>query len=334
MQTTIVYILVSSRKDLYLEQLWCSLYSVRLHNPEARIVLMTDDNTAQSLVGNRAKIKEYLSEVKVIDVPAEYSPKERSRYIKTTFRSCLKGNLLFMDTDTIIADDLSSIDLIDEDVACVLDLHAPLSQLKEKNQIRQRMIELFGLDVSQESNYFNSGVLFVKDTPKVQKLFEQWHKNWKHSAFEKNTCLDQPALMASNIACGHVIKELPGIWNCQVLGSIQYLHHAKVIHFFNVHWEGKHEFSPFFDEETYQQIKKLGDIPNEIKKYIEDPKSAFFSPTYFACNERYEFMRTPVGITLYNEFRKNGLLYKFVKILCSIRIVIINQLVKPCKFKK
>lgn len=328
MQTTIVYILVSSDRDLYLEQLWCSLYSLRLHNPEARVVLMTDDHTAQSLVGKRAKIKEYLSEEKVIDVPAEYSPKERSRYIKTTFRSCLKGNLLFLDTDTIIAEDLSSIDQIDEDVACVLDLHAPLNRIIGEGTIHQRMKDLFGLDVSQETNYFNSGVMFVKDSPKAQQLFKQWHKNWKISAFEKNKCIDQPALMASDIACGHVIKELPGIWNCQVLGSIQYLHHAKVIHFFNINWDGKHEFSPFFDEKTYIQIKKHGDIPDQIKKYIEDPKSAFFSPTYFACKERYDFMWTPVGETLYSEFRKNSLLYRFAKALCGIRASIIKHLAK------
>lgn len=309
-----------------MEQLWCSLYSLRLHNPEARVVLLTDDHTAQSLVGYRAKIKEYLTDVKVVEVPEEYSPKERSRHIKTTFRSYLKGNLLFLDTDTIIAEDLSSIDLIDKDVACVLDLHTPLNKIIGGEVIHRRMMDLFGIDSSQETSYFNSGAMFVKDSPKAQQLFKLWHKNWKISAFEKNKCLDQPALMASDMACEHVIQELPGVWNCQVLGSIQYLHHAKVIHFFNVNWDGKHEFSPFFDEKTYIQIKKLGDIPVLIKKYIEDPKSAFFSPTYFACKERYDFMWTPVGETMYSEFKKNGFLYRFVKILCSIRSAIIKQL--------
>lgn len=302
--------------------------NLRLHNPEARVVLLTDDHTVQSLVGNRAKIKEYLTEVKVVEVPEVYSPKERSRYIKPTFRSYLKGNLLFIDTDTIIAEDLSSIDLIDKDVACVLDLHAPLNKIIEGEVINQRMMDLFGIDSSQEPHYFNSGVMFVKDSPKAQQLFKLWHKNWKISAFEKNMCLDQPALMASNMACEHVIKELPDVWNCQVLGSIQYLHHAKVIHFFYVNWDGKHEFSPFFDKKTYMQIKKQGSIPASIKKYIEDPKSAFFSPTYFACKERYDFMRTPVGETLYSEFKKNVFLYRFVKILCGVRSAIIKQLRK------
>lgn len=328
MQTTIVYILVSSNSDLYLEQLWCSLYSLRLHNPEARVVLLTDNHTALSLVDQRAKIKKFLTEIRVVDVPEEYTPKEQSRYIKTTFRSKLKGNLLFLDTDTIISDDISSIDLINEDVACVLDLHAPLTKIIGGNTICQLMMALFGLDTSQENNYFNSGVMFVKDSPKAHLLFEHWHKNWKISTFKKNRCIDQPALMAADIACGHVIKELPGIWNCQVLGSIQYLHHAKVIHFFNVNWEGKWEFSPFFEEKTYMQIKKMGDISDEYKNYLKDPKSAFFSPTYFASKERNEFMRTPVGITLYREFKKNSFLYRFVKILYKIHLAIIKQLVK------
>jgi len=64
MNTTIVYILTSSDKDIYIEQLWLSLYSLRLHNPEVRVVLLTDDSTEVSLVGDRAKIRQYLSEVK------------------------------------------------------------------------------------------------------------------------------------------------------------------------------------------------------------------------------------------------------------------------------
>ena len=76
------------------------------------------------------------------------------------------------------------------------------------------------------------------------------------------------------------------------------------------------------------QIKKQGSIPASIKKYIEDPKSAFFSPKYFACKERYDFMRTPVGETLYSEFKKNVFLYRFVKILCGVRSAIIKQLRK------
>ena len=327
MNTTIVYILTSSDKDIYIEQLWLSLYSLRLHNPEVRVVLLTDDSTEVSLVGDRAKIRQYLSEVKVVDVTKEYTLKERSRFIKTTYRKYLKGNLLFLDTDTIIADSLSSIDVVEADVACVLDYHAQLDKLIDGPVIRERMIDIFGVDVGDENNYFNSGVMFVKDTPCTHQLFEEWHKNWKIAAFEKNQCFDQPALLVSDKVCGHIIKELSGVWNCQVLTSIQYLHHAKIIHFFNNTWEGKSEWSPFFDDEIYKQLKREGEIPTRVKEYINDPKSAFFSPAYFVCKRKNEFLQTLVGATLYSEFQKNGILFRFVKLLCKFRYFFM-QLIK------
>lgn len=319
MKTKIVYILISSESDIYLEQLWYSLYSLRLHNKEANVVLLTDEATEKTLVGYRSGIKKFLTSIQVVDVPKTYTPKERSRFIKTSFRKYINGSLLFLDTDTIIAEDLSTIDLIEADVACVLDSHAQLDKIFYGESIRKRMMHIFGINVQHENIYFNSGVMLVKDSPIVHRLFDEWHRNWKIAAFEKGQCFDQPALMASDIACGHVIKELPGIWNCQVLTSIQYLHHAKVIHFFNFPCEGKSEWSPFFDDETFLQLKRSGMITDEMRDYLSDPKSAFFSPTYFKGKVSTEFLNTLVGVTLYHEFKKNGFLYRMVNILCVVR---------------
>ena len=324
MQTTIVYILTSCEKDFYLEQLWLSLYSLRLHNPKAKVVLLTDDKTEISLVGNRAKIKEYLTEIKIVNVPSDYSSKERSRFIKTTFRKYLKGNLLFIDTDTIISEDLSSIDEVDADVGCVLDYHAPLERMIDGVAIRHRIFKLFGVDVSNESYYYNSGVMFVKDTNLSHRLFEEWHKNWQISAFEKRQCFDQPALMVADKFCGHVIKELSGVWNCQVLTSIQYLHRAKILHFFNNTWEGKAEWSPFFDKENYVQLKQNGEISKEMKKNIKDPKSAFYSPSYYTCSTKAKFFNTVTGTTLYSQYKNGGIIWSITKFICEIRFMLVK----------
>lgn len=324
MQTTIVYVLTSSEKDIYLEQLWLSVYSLRQYHPEANVILLTDKKTEVTLVGNRAKVREYLSEVKVVDVPEEYSPKERSRYIKTTYRRYLKGNLLFLDTDTVIAESLSEIDSCEADIACVLDYHAPLDNLADGTAIRERILDIFGERVNDEQLYFNSGVMFVRDTPEVHHFFNVWHEHWIHAAFEKKQCFDQPALLMANRKCDHVIKELDGIYNCQVLTSIQYLHHAKIIHFFNNGWEGKAELSPFFNDKLYRQMKEEGNIPETIIGQVVDCRAAFLSPAYFQCRKRYEYMNTLVGATMYSEWQKGGLLFKFVNCLCELRYSLIK----------
>jgi len=315
----IVYVLISSDSDTYYEQALLSVYSLRLHNPDDYVVLLVDDVTSASLTGKRAKIKEYVTEVKVVDVPEKYSPKERSRFIKTTFRKYFTGDLLFIDTDTIITGRLSDIGNIDAEIACVLDYHAPLDCLINGNETRERIKNIFSEDVSDENVYFNSGVVFVRDTPAVAQLFEEWHRYWKYSAFEKAQCYDQPALMMADRKCGYMIKELNGIYNCQVLTSIQYLHHARIIHFFNNVWDGKETFSPFFQKQMYEEIKVTGNISDYTKRLVADCKSAFFSPIYFVRSEKVEFLNTLVSATVYSLYKKNSFFYKVLKLLCAMR---------------
>lgn len=316
---TVVYVLISSEKDLYYEQALLSLYSLRIHNPDVNAVVLVDDETNASLVDKRAAIRDYASEIKIIDVPKNYAPKERSRYIKTTFRKYLSGNLLFIDTDTIITGNLSDIENIDAEIACVLDYHTLIDKLIDCAIIYQRIESLFGEDVSNVKEYYNSGVIFVKDTPKIYKLFEDWHEYWKISAFEKRQCYDQPALLMADRKNGHIIQELDGIYNCQVLASIQYLHRARIIHFFNNTWEGKTEFSPFFRDELYTDIKNTGKISKEKRQLVSDCKSAFCSPTYFTCSEQVKFMNTLVGKTCYSLYKKKDLAYRILIFFCKIR---------------
>lgn len=316
---TAVYVLISSGQDFYYEQLLVSLYSLRIYNPELNVVVLVDDVTEQTLHGKRSKVRELANEIKVIAVPEEYNPKARSRYIKTTFRNYLAGNLLFIDTDTVIADTLKDIEHTDADIACVLDYHVPLDRQLDGIKIKQNVQSIFKEDVSDENIYYNSGVIWLKDTPVVRNLFDQWNHYWNISAFEAGKCFDQPALMMANRKCGHIIKELDGTYNCQILTSIRYLHKAKIIHFFNNVWDGKEKFSPFFDNKLYLKIKETGHISEDTCMLIKNCKSAFLSPTYYTCPKQVEFLTSIVGATCYSLYRKNSITYRFLKTLCKLR---------------
>lgn len=325
MQTTAVYVLVSNELDFYYEQALLSVYSLRQHNPTMKVVVLVDRDTESNLIGKRGKIKNYVSEIRVVDVPAVYSAKERSRYIKTTCRNYLSGKLLFIDTDTVISDDLTEVDDIDADIACVLDCHATLDRTIDRMAIVSRVKAIFGRDVSKERNYFNSGVIFMKDTTAVKALFRKWHELWKYSAFEKGHCFDQPALMVADIESGYTIEELNGIFNCQILTSIQHLHRAKIIHYFNNTWLGKSELSPFFDESLYKEIKLTGEITERIQQLVNECKSAFHSPTYFTCKDKVKFSNTIFGATCYSIYKKNGFIYRLLTGLCSLRLKIAER---------
>lgn len=64
-----VYVLISDEKDYYTEQCLVSIHSLRLNNPKAHIVVITDKYTLSTLDGNRGRIKDNIDEFKTIEVP-------------------------------------------------------------------------------------------------------------------------------------------------------------------------------------------------------------------------------------------------------------------------
>ena len=56
MKTKIAYVLVSSNDDVYLEQAYISMMSLRHHMPDAVVELLIDKETEKSLTGRRVEI--------------------------------------------------------------------------------------------------------------------------------------------------------------------------------------------------------------------------------------------------------------------------------------
>lgn len=96
MKTKIIYVLVSNENDCYLEQALVSIYSLRLYNPDANLLLLVDEETSRTLEnGIRKLILNYVSKLVIVDVPFHYSKQQKSRYIKTSLSiseiKCSKG---------------------------------------------------------------------------------------------------------------------------------------------------------------------------------------------------------------------------------------------------
>ena len=47
MKTKIVYCIVSNDEDIYLEQAWVSIYTLRRHNPDAEVILLVDKDMSK-----------------------------------------------------------------------------------------------------------------------------------------------------------------------------------------------------------------------------------------------------------------------------------------------
>lgn len=296
MKTRIVYVVTSNEADYYLEQTLISILSVKLHSPESKILLVVDEATSKLLCGTRQRLKELTDQIIVASTPEEYSNVQKSRFIKTSLRKLIAGDFLFIDSDTVITSTLKDIDNINISIGAVKDKHLDISEHNWKNLIGDWAKSVEWTLTPNDKIYFNSGVFYVKDNYVAHNLYEKWHQFWLDSN-RHGLSIDQPALGKANSVCGYVIKELPGEWNCQILeNGLRFLADAKIIHFFSSTLNNKAFNSAYKlkDVSLYERLRCRHDIPEEIMRLIEKPKSAFKQKTILLSDDEIDLMSTPL----------------------------------------
>lgn len=271
MHTKIVYTLVSSGQDWYLEQLMMSVWSLRLYEPEAEVVLVVDEQTDCGLTGGRSAIRNMVNHVVVVRTPDGYSAMQRSRYLKTTLRKHVQGDYLFVDCDTIICGPLHQIDDISAELAMVADENGELTL--GRTDLVARCLNATGVNLTGEP-YYNSGVILAKDTAAVHEFYAQWHKNWLESD-GRGVGFDQPALCLTNMQKSHPICELEAKWNCQFkMQGYPYLEEALVMHYYANNGANPDHFGlPM--EMLYDSIRRAGAITPVVGRLIRSAKEDF-----------------------------------------------------------
>lgn len=269
---TYVYVLVSSRNDLYYEQALMSAFSLRNLMPDANIVLLVDNKTEDSINSpeqKRGEIKKYVS--RIISVPFEenVSNAERSRLIKTSVPDYIDDDFLYIDCDTIIADDLSEIKNLPYNTAGVLDGHVMLDEHIHKKYFLERDKKLGFHGTEASGCNINGGVIFARKSEESKNLFKAWNEAWKFSAYQKHDFHDQSALNEANYRTGLKMQLMDGIWNCQPShGGLAFLENAKIIHYYSSEFSGKN-YIPYYklaDKTLQERIKAEGTIPDDVKK--------------------------------------------------------------------
>ena len=130
--TKYLFVLTSSPKDFFCEQTLVAIASLRVHNPNAFVTLLTDDKTAETLTGSRAVLKDAVDELKVLTLDEKFTPMLRSRYLKTVMRNVVDGDFLYMDSDIAIVDDLTIPDEWRGGIYAVLDFHTPQENFEQR----------------------------------------------------------------------------------------------------------------------------------------------------------------------------------------------------------
>lgn len=305
----LVYVLVANSSNLYLEEMWVSLYSLRhpsnsLKNRDKYHVVVLVDKDTEKMVNVHYELLKLIDELIVVSTPEGYDAKQRSRHIKTTVRKVIKGDYLFIDTDTVICKPLTPPDLPQGAViAAVPDEHLPLSEhlYPPTNEVKR----IFCEDCSDSKYWFNSGVMYVRDTPEAHAFYQRWNENWTYSCFEKGNSQDQPALLKTDKEFGYVIEELPGIYNAQVAMSLKYFADAVILHWWHMDFIENQDYSPYFSLQIYKDVKAADGITPKIAEQIINAKQSFVNPTMPVGKEHILFLFSPAG-QIFNRIYKEG----------------------------
>ena len=197
----------------------------RLH-PEARVVVLCD-GAAGEMCEPGSDLHRLADEVLVVrDCPAE--PKPASRFLKTSMRSRIEGDFLFLDLDALPRCDLSGAAGGDADLALVLDRNQSSRKYVIGGPIRD-LYRRLGWTVPER--YFNSGVIHFRDSPEARAFGERWHARWRRT-HALGVTEDQPSFNSLPGGIDAEVAVLPDRFNVQFAFSPWRLKNSAVVHFF------------------------------------------------------------------------------------------------------
>ena len=267
MRTKIVYVLVSEETDYYYEMFLMSLYSLRLYHLNDEVIVVADEDTYYRLQAKKDPLLAMGIKYIQVSIPLEYNKTLRSRYLKTQLRQYIEDNFLYIDCDTIICGRLDSIDNIEVDLATVYDLHykQPLTAAHCKKFINH----FYEFQLEGEP-LFNSGLIYAKSTPEIMRFYVGWHQYWKESV-TGGEHKDMPALCKINSEMGHIISELPDVWNCQIstVRAYPFIRNCKILHYFG----GVKNRGGRLIYKTLKQVKEKQSVSGIAKFFARHPHS-------------------------------------------------------------
>lgn len=314
-----LYVLVSSEFDFYAEQAFLSVFSLKKYNPNAFVSFLMDTETENYLRSCFENFFHFIDEVKVISL-SNKSNKEKSRILKTTMRNYIDGDFLFIDCDTIVCEDLSSIANSNCDMACVLDTHVSVDKHTFRNAIISNYKKCNFEVAVAENVHFNSGVIWCKDNERTRNFFNDWEKLWKKSS-QHGIIIDQPSFNYANVINNKMVNELTGDWNCQLIhGGVKYLSSAKIIHYFSS-INNKYG-NPFIinNKSIFQEIKNSKLITPHLVDLLNNPRQLIENNSTLLGDDvpRVLLYQAPMRELVYL-FKNHKKIYNFLRyIFCAV----------------
>jgi len=313
-----LYVLTSTPKDIYYEQFLLSAKSLKIIMPDAQVILLCDTKTRETLTGKRREYENLVSDTITVEAPGDMIQIEISRWVRTSMRRLVKGDFLFLDVDTIVTDNLSSINNSNIKFGACLDKHSLIDRHSKNKDIIEKNKSL-GFDSHVSNRHYNGGVIFCADIPETHKIFDRWHELWLFSK-SRNIVRDQPSFNMAVHENTSLFTELDGTWNCQIaFNGLPYLADSKIIHYFAS--DLVMHSSPFLLSSggIFRKIKDTGFIPDETLELLKKPRSAFVQESRIVAGDNTLFVINSNFFEIILLIRhKLPCLFNFFNSLCSI----------------
>lgn len=253
------YVLSADEPNSYWRMTRVSAMSVRIWDNAAEIFLLTDKVTKRALDGAGLFERDLRPFDQLIEVDTPNGNAAlRSRYLKTGMRQLVRGDFLFLDSDTIVCGELSG-HLWQHDFEAVADQHRKEAMLPD---IERDVFSRCGWRPVSRFN-FNSGVMFWRDSPGSRKLGKVYRKKWQESVQATGRHNDQQALnSAIEDLNGEIdVGELPAAFNAQIGLRPELAFDAKVWHIFSSDRDRvpmmAHVFEAFWHGEKTDDLEPL-----------------------------------------------------------------------------
>jgi len=226
----IVYVVTSSGRDIYSAMTRVSVASIRLTNPQIKVTGVCDAETDRAMRSGKDPLLDEVDEWVAFETPPG-PPAFRNRFLKTSLRGRIGGPYLFLDSDTIIRDDISPVFKMPGDLAAAPNHSRDVDPEK-----------VFGCDsaVLDEMNwmispmiYVNGGVLWVTQSEGAHRFYRLWHEKWRLAHQHLNNYRDQPALNSALFESGVVCTILSHRYNAQIKMEPSKARDAAIWHYYS-----------------------------------------------------------------------------------------------------
>lgn len=262
---TYVYVVSAPKDGYFAEMAAVSVASLRHCEPNAKISIVIDGNSAES--PGIAVLKRMADDIVKVS-PASSDPLFRSRFLKTGIRNMIDGDLLYLDCDTFVLRPLHKVWECDADVAAAPDINiSGNSYTLTDNQ--KRDFDLLGWAMPR-GQYLNSGVIYMKDNESVRNLSTTLREEWRKFYTALGKYNDQPAFnfavrSNSSFSIGNkgaiTVKVLPTGWNAQISMNQALGRNASVVHMFSGDFENSNDTVLHV---AAKALKKTGYLQTEL----------------------------------------------------------------------